>query len=131
MRETERASKIIHELRYKHKLFVINLAGSQCQMSGLPDCMILKDGVHYWIEFKQEDKNLQGVQVSVHKQMAAHGVHVYVVRFINDKFWLVDEFYNIKFKLFRDGVAELMHVLQEDMTKNLEKKGEFIAKMVT
>lgn len=120
-RETEIVSKIIHELKYTHSCFAIKLAGSVFQMAGLPDSLIIKNGIHLWIEYKVTDAELRGVQSSVHKQLAKQDVHVYVVRFMESNYWLVDEFYQLRFRVFREGVELLLNLLLE--LEHNKKKG--------
>lgn len=112
-RETEIAGDIVRELRTNHGCFVVNLAGSQFQMSGLPDIEIVKNRRHLWVECKIEDKPLKGCQESVRSQLAKQNVHVYVLRFIESRFWMIDEFYQIRFRTLKEGVAQLLNILLE------------------
>lgn len=112
MRETKRASDIIFRLRNDHKCFVINIAGGPHQMAGLPDCVIIKDGKHIWVEWKNGDsKGLNLAQARIHDQMEKQSVKVFVVVFLSDKEWLIDDLKSIKFNSLREGVKELLDVL--------------------
>lgn len=117
-RETKITGKIIHELTYVHKCFVINIAGNQFQKQGLPDFLILKDGIHIWVECKMEDEDIRPLQNAIHQQIKKNGVNVHILRFMGDKFWLLDGVFHINFKSFKEGVKLLLDVLTE-----LEKKG--------
>lgn len=129
-RETELVAKIVEHLKYKHNCIAINIAGSQFQMSGLPDFVVIKDKLHIWVECKIEDEPLKGNQFSIKKQFEKQGVHVYVLRFMDKHYWMIDEFYHIRFKVFKDAIAELLRVLTEiEEGKKLERSN--IVSMVT
>jgi len=107
-RETEIASDIIYELRQKHKCFVINIAGSKFQQPGLPDCLIIRNGSHIFVEFKSADGDFRQIQKNIIKQMKVNGAIVRTVRFQTDKIWILDERIPIYFNTFKEGVSELL-----------------------
>lgn len=111
MRETDLASKVIYELRHTHNSFVINIAGSQYQQPGLPDCLIIKDGIFIFVEFKGEKTIIEPHQSRIMQQLEKQKVHAYIVRFLHQKEWLIDGTYSIKFNKFKDGVNLLLQTL--------------------
>lgn len=113
MRETALKSKVADELRKKHGCFVIALAGSQFQQPGLPDLYILKDGVHIFVECKNPDTPTKGIQDRIKIQIKQNGGKCFELRFSRDHEWVIDDFYQVKFKLFREGVKTLLDTLLE------------------
>lgn len=115
VRETKRAGDVIYDWRHVHKCKVFNLAGSKFQEAGIPDCVIITDGLHIWVEFKKDDKEPDPKQARTHYEMEKQGTHVYVVNFFNEegqtKEWRVDDIYVIKFKLLKDGYKVLLDLL--------------------
>lgn len=112
MKEPELKSKIALELRKQHNCFVTCLAGSQYQMPGLPDMIIITEhGIHIWVESKGPDTVTSGVQKRVHEQLRQHKAHCHILRFNLDHEWLIDDFYRVKFKTFKEGVKVLLDTL--------------------
>lgn len=126
MRETEKAAKIYLELKKTHGCFVFNIAGSIFQKRGMPDCLVISSGHYFWMEFKQLDEPIESAQAGVHRELAKQDVHVYVVRFIESNYWLVDEFYQIRFQTHREGVAMLWNLLQQ-----LERNKKCVSLVIT
>lgn len=125
VRETKRASDVIYDWRHVHKCKVFNLAGSMFQEPGIPDCVIMKDGLHIWVEFKKEDKEPNPKQARTHLEMEKQGIHVYVVNFFNEdnrnKEWRVDNLYTIKFKTFKDAYKTLLELLIKLESQRMKK----------
>lgn len=111
MRETQIKSKIAKELRSYKSCYVITLSGSEYQTLGMPDLLIIKDGIHIWIECKGPDTPTKGHQKRVHQQMQEQGVHVYMLYFYHDDEWMIDNFYRIQGKTFDDRVKMLYDTL--------------------
>lgn len=110
-RETEIAGEIVNILRKRHSCFVVNIAGNAFQMIGLPDILIVHSGLFIFVECKIEDKPLKGVQESVRKQLAKQNVEVHILRFIEPKFWILDDLFQIRFKTLSEGVKGLLELL--------------------
>lgn len=139
VRETKRGSDTIHHWRMVNKCFVINLAGSKFQMPGIPDCVIIKEGMTIWVEFKDGDKSLEPIQIRRKKEMAAQGIHVFTVNFLEEKEWRIDDQYIVKFKKLTEAYERTLEVLIElhksisrTMEEKLQKKKEtnIFAKLV-
>lgn len=104
MRETKLASKVIHEWRTYPYVFVINIAGSQFQQPGLPDCLIIASGLHIFVEFKGPDTPVQKNQQILQKKLKAAGASVHELRFLQeDKEWIIDWYWKIPFGTFKEG----------------------------
>ena len=76
---------------------------------------IIKDNQYIWIEFKMEDKQIEPHQRAVIRELLNQNVHVYVVRFVEHDYWLVNDFYQIKFRQFKDGVRYLWELLLREV----------------
>ena len=111
MTESEMTAKIVHELKYTHKAFVIKIHGGIMQMAGLPDTCILYQGEDIWVEFKGENTKLRPLQIRVIEEMKKQGADVFVVRFVEPKLWIIDDLYEIKFGKFKYGVELLLYTL--------------------
>jgi hypothetical protein len=113
MTETSLTANIVSLLRKEHGCFVINVHGGPYQMAGLPDILVIKNGVHLWLEFKTANGVLSGVQKSVHKQLRGNGASVFLIVFQEPKMWKVDDFYTITFRKIKDAVRTLLDLLLE------------------
>jgi len=113
MTETSVTADIVSRLRKQHGCFVVNVHGGAYQMAGLPDILVIKNGVHLWLEFKTANGVLSGVQKSVHKQLRGNGASVFLIVFQEPKMWKVDDFYTITFRKVGDAVKTLLDLLLE------------------
>lgn len=122
MRETELASKIMTELRHKHKCFVINIAGGRYQMVGLPDCLIIKDGIHIFVEFKGPRTPISAVQSKVKELLKTNGAFVLTVQLFEHN-WIIDDLFSVKFRIFREGVESLLSTIMSLHSSSKNGKG--------
>jgi len=91
MAETKLASKVVHELRYGgYECFVLNVAGGQFQMPGVPDILLISKGKHIFIEFKGPDTVIKKNQILVAKQLVEAGGKVFLVRFLEPDKWIIN-----------------------------------------
>lgn len=112
MRETKRKSMITTKWRKPpFDAVVVNWAGSMMQRSGIPDTLLITEGLHIWIEFKGSDTLVQPNQSKCHQEFQKQGIHVFIVRFVSDSLWLVDEQYQIKLRNIKFGAKLLFDVL--------------------
>lgn len=112
MRETERATDILRLLHKNHNCFVFNIAGSIYQTGGMPDCCIIPFQYReIWIEFKGPDTVLEPRQEAQIKKMRLQGANVFLVRFVGQKEWSIDDRFSIKFGKLAEGVSLLYHTL--------------------
>lgn len=86
------------------------IAGSIYQPSGLPDRLIIKDGVHIFIEFKGENTMIRSLQRVTHDILRAHGARVYVVRFLKSGVFLINESQEIHYRNFLEGVEKFVEL---------------------
>lgn len=110
MHESELAGKIYHELRTKHSCFVVNIAGGKFQIPGLPDCLIIKDGIHIFVEFKGPKTPISAVQSRVKDLLKKNGAFVLTVQLF-DHNWIIDDLFSVKFRIFREGVEQLFRTI--------------------
>ncbi len=120
MRETALKSKVADELRKKHGCFVVALAGSQHQQPGLPDLLIIKDGLHIYVECKGPETITRNIQSRMKVLLQQHGCNVFQLRFFEEKEWLIDNQFSIKFSKFAEGVKLLL----DSLTKMIQPKSE-------
>lgn len=111
MRETERSAKIIEHWRKSN--FVINVHGGAYQQAGLPDCCVIVNGFHIWIEFKGSKTRLTTLQNAIHEKMRKSGAKVFVVRFDSESEWIIDDRLLIKFRTMKEGSELLLKTLME------------------
>lgn len=109
--ETKRSATIIEHWRKSH--FVINVHGGAYQQAGLPDCCVIVNGFHIWIEFKGSKTRLTTLQNAVHEKMRRSGAKVFVVRFDSDFEWIIDDRLLIKFRTTKEGSELLLKTLME------------------
>lgn len=111
MRETAQASKVIKELRKYPKTFVINIAGGMFQQAGLPDSLIIHDGIHIFVEFKGPDTAIEPLQLRIKQLLTLAGANVFIVRFNKPKQWTVEGICTITFDELEHGVKGLLEAL--------------------
>lgn len=111
MRETERSAKIIEHWRKSN--FVINVHGGAYQQAGLPDCCVITNGFHIWVEFKDSKTKLTTLQNAIHEKMRKSGAKVFVVRFDSESEWIIDDRLLIKFRTMKEGSELLLKTLME------------------
>lgn len=111
MRETERASDILKDLRKNHGCFTFNIAGSFYQKRGMPDSCIIYNGINLWVEFKGANTPVEPLQIRTMNDMKKAGANVFLVRFIGEKEWLIDDLVHIKFNRRSDGSMLLLDAL--------------------
>ena len=113
MRETELASKVIKELRTYPKTFVINIAGSQYQQAGLPDCLIISNGVFCFVEFKNPETAVEPLQLRMMDLMRNAGATCCLVRFYGKGEWIINNELCVRFTKFDQGVKALYITLMK------------------
>lgn len=113
MNESDYTKKVVGILRKELDCYVIKFGGSAYQQPGIPDSLIIKDGLHIFVEFKGPGTQLRPLQVNVIRDMKKHGAKVFVVRFVHSKLFLIDELYKIQFTKFSEGVKLLLDTLKE------------------
>lgn len=111
MRETAQASKIVKELRTYPRTYVINIAGGMYQQAGLPDCLIISNGVHIFVEFKGPNTVVEPLQLRIKQLLTFAGANAYIVRFDTPKQWTVVGECTLTFSVFEQGVKTLLEVL--------------------
>lgn len=115
MTEPEIKSKILYELRtntlYKGKCYCVTFAGSQYQTPGVPDFLIVVNKKHIWVECKGPETKTRQDQVRFRVQMEKQGVHVHFLYFYQDHEWMIDNFYRIQGKTFKERVAVMFDTL--------------------
>lgn len=111
MRETQRATDILKQLRDHHDCFAFNIAGSYYQMRGVPDSLIIHNGIHIFVEFKGAKTVIEPLQHRIIEQMRSKGANVFIVRFAGPKEWIINDLYPVEFSTLKEGVANLFHTL--------------------
>jgi hypothetical protein len=129
MRETKRKSDILSRWRKEYKCEAISLVGHQMQQPGLPDALVLYKGVHIWIEFKNPETPTRMIQTIIHGRFLGHGVKVWIVRFMTETEWVIENTvtpYSIKFSKVGEGVKELFRMLYALEADRIEKERSVI-----
>jgi hypothetical protein len=82
MTETQIKNKIVNRLKALRKsgipVWWCKIHGGPMQQAGVPDLVVIANGVTLWIELKQPGKKLSKLQEVTHKNMADAGAAVVV-----------------------------------------------------
>lgn len=78
--------------KYAEKLGWLSFKFTSPSSRGVPDRIYMRDGVTFFIEYKQQGKLLRTLQQFRKKQIEQHGVSVYMVDSIAAGKRLFDEF---------------------------------------
>lgn len=113
-RETERAADVLQILRKHCGCFAFSIAGSYYQRRGMPDSCIIKGGKHFWVEFKGRTTKIEELQYATLREMRKFGAHCTIVRFLEPRRWLINEFETIEFESLGEGVRKLLEWLEKD-----------------
>jgi hypothetical protein len=113
--ETEISKKLTEILRKEHKAEILKLHGHGWQAPGWPDMYIVHQRFTGWLETKGKHTELSIKQVKVFKKLYEHGVYVIILRFITDRYWVLEDldgvFDEFRFDTWKQGVDYLLDSL--------------------
>ena len=126
MRETKRKSDILSRWRKEFNCFAISMVGNKMQQPGLPDALVLYKDVHIWIEFKNPETETRTIQTIIHRRFLEHGVKVWIVRFLTETEWVIENSIPalpIKFDKVGIGAKKLFYsLIQLESTRLQERR---------